>query len=437
MMMRKMRFLIIFSLSVVLLQGFNAYSQKARPQWEKLNQIRRDKFNVVLPKVMRENKIDMWIHITSMGSGDPLYLDLGGSARYFIFTNRGGDRIERAVLGGGGRLLRQCGAYDIFGSARNLKEFVAERDPKRIGINMSDKIKAADGISHTDYLSLIKALGEKYAGRLVSAEKLIADFRSRRVASEIALFAEAGDITRKILEKALSNEVITPGVTTLEDVAWWIKEEHMRRGFGDTARLPAVFVRYPDGHEIGSNDHVIQRGEMLGIDFGIRYMNFGTDMKRIAYVLKEGETALPPEIQNAFVHAMKVRNILRKNTRPGRTGVETLELLFRKVEEAGYTRMEVEDKMTDLDNVEVNIGMHSTGNSGHCVGPAIWTEEPWRFQHMIQPTNLLAFEFNIYAPVPGWKRGHKVYIPMEDNVIINEDGIENLYPEITRILLIH
>jgi len=77
------------------------------------------------------------------------------------------------------------------------------------------------------------------------------------------------------------------------------------------------------------------------------------------------------------------------------------------------TSMEVEDTMTDLDNVEVNIGMHSTGNAGHCVGPAIWTQEPWRFQHQIQPTNLLAFEFNIYAPVPGWKRGHKVYIPME------------------------
>ena len=423
-------------LFLILSQGYLASSQTARTQWEELNQVRRDKFNVVLPAVMRENQIDMWIHVMKGGNPDALELDLGGSSGYFIFTDRGGDRIERAVLGGGGSLLRQCGAYDIFESSRNLKEFVETRDPQRIGINMSDKIGVADGISHTDYLRLVEVIGPKYAGRIVSAEKLIADFRSRRVASEIALFARAGEMTRQILETALSNEVITPGVTTLADVAWWIKEEHMALGLGNTTRLPAVFTRYPDGHEIGSGNHVIQRGEMLGIDFGVTYMNFGTDMKRIAYVLEEDETELPSHIAEAFGHAVKVRDILRQNTRPGRTGVETLELLFNKVEEAGYVPMEIEDQQVDPDGIEVNIGMHSTGNAGHCIGPAIWTREPWRFQHMIHATNLLAFEFNIYYPVEGWERGHKVYIPMEDNVMITDDGIVNLYPEITRVLLI-
>jgi len=427
---------MLFLLIILAFQGFTLSAQTARTQWEELNQVRRDKFNVVLPQVMRENQIDMWITVMKGGDPHPLNMDLGGSSGYFIFTDRGGDRIERAVLGGGGRLLRQSGAYDIFESSGKLKAFVEERDPKRIGINISDKISVADGLSHTEHMQLVEVLGQKYAGRMVSAEKLIADFRSRRVASEIAIFARAAEMTRQILETALSNEVITPGVTTLEDVAWWIKEEHMAMGLGNTTRLPAVFVRYPDGYEIGSNNHVIEKGEMIGIDFGVTYMNFGTDMKRIAYVLKEDEIELPPEISEAFGHAMKVREIFRQNIKPGRTGVETLELLYDKVEKAGYIPMEIEDKQVDPDRIEVNIGMHSTGNAGHCVGPAIWTREPWRFQHIIQATNLLAYEFNIYYPVEGWEKGHKIYIPMEDNVMITEEGIVNLYPEITRVLLI-
>jgi Xaa-Pro aminopeptidase len=409
---------------------------EARARWEMLNLIRREKFDIVLPKAMRENQIDMWIHVMREGNPDPLALDLGGDSGHFIFTDRGGDRIERAVLGGGGYTVRNSGAYDIFGSADDLREFVTERDPKRIAVNMSERLAVADGLSHTGYLRLVETLGEKYAERLVSAEKLIADFRSRRVDSEIVAFANACEITRQILERALSNEVITPGVTTLNDVAWWIKEQRLARGWGATLRLPPVFIRYPDGHEIASNEHVIQGGDLLQIDGSVGLMNLQTDIKRIAYVLREGEMAVPPEIQNAFDMALKVREIIRKNIKLGRTGTETLEILYNKVEEAGFVRMEVEDQMTDPDNIEVNIGCHSVGNLAHCAGPAIWIERPWRSQFTIQPTHLLAFEFNTYVPVPEWERGEKVYIALEDDVIVTENRVQWLYPPNSRILLI-
>jgi Xaa-Pro aminopeptidase len=409
---------------------------EARARWEMLNLIRREKFDIILPKAMQENQVDMWIHVMREGNPDPLALDLGGDSGYFIFTDRGGDRIERAVLGGGGYTVRNCGAYDIFGSADDLKGFVTGRDPKRIAVNMSERLAVADGLSHTGYLRLVEILGKKYAERLVSAEKLIADFRSRRVDSEIVAFANACEITRQILERALSNEVITPGVTTLNDVAWWIKEQRLARGLGATLRLPPVFIRYPDGHEIASNEHVIQGGDLLQVDGSVGLMNLQTDIKRIAYVLREGETAVPPEIQNAFDTALKVREIIRKNIKPGRAGIETLEILYSKVEEAGFVRMEVEDQMTDPDNIEVNIGCHSVGNLAHCAGPAIWIERPWRSQFMFQPSNLLAFEFNTYIPVPEWDRGEKVYIALEDDAIVTEDGVQWLYPPNNRILLI-
>ena len=61
---------------------------KAKSQWEKLNLIRREKFDLILPKVMRENKIDMWIHVMQESNPDALTVDLGGDHGYFIFTDR-------------------------------------------------------------------------------------------------------------------------------------------------------------------------------------------------------------------------------------------------------------------------------------------------------------------------------------------------------------
>ena len=126
---------------------------------------------------------------------------------------------ERAALGVGGYLLEQCGAYDLVTGSTDLASFVAEREPARNGVNMSRSIGAADGLSHTSYEALLEQLGEPYRSRLVSAEKLVSDFRSRRVMTEVAAFSEAGEISREIAERAFSNEVINPGVTALEEVS--------------------------------------------------------------------------------------------------------------------------------------------------------------------------------------------------------------------------
>jgi len=200
-------------------------TSEARFRWERLNLIRKEKFDIILPKVMRENQIDMWIHVMREGNPDPLMLDLGGDRGYFIFTDRGGDRIERTVLGGDEEILRETGVYDIFGSEDDLGKFVAERDPKRIAVNMSERWAIADSLSHTSYEKLITALGEKYSRRLVSADQLITDFRTRRIVSEIVEYGHLCEVTRQLIERALSNEVITPGVTTLEDVGWWFADQ--------------------------------------------------------------------------------------------------------------------------------------------------------------------------------------------------------------------
>ena len=278
-----------------------------------------DVHDLVLPEVMRENNVDMWITVNREGYDDPLTEDFGkgyvGSYGYYIFTDRGDGRIERAVLGVGTALVTDNGAYDIFGSPDELKAFIEERDPQTIALNYARNIGAADGLSHTTYEKLSEDLGKRYSDRFVSAEKLASDFRSRRVATEIAAFARAGEFSRNIAERAFSNEVITPGVTTLEQVAWWMREQQFENNLGTSFGMPSVYITGPDGFVATSNDHVIQRGDFLAIDWGVGYLNFFTDVKRHAYVLKEGETHLPDSIQRAFDNGRKVRSIVKHGGR--------------------------------------------------------------------------------------------------------------------------
>jgi Xaa-Pro aminopeptidase len=312
---------------------------------------------------------------------------------------------------------------------------VAERDPRRIGVNMSEAIGAADGLSHTGYLHLVQTLGEPYASRLVSAEKLVSDFRSRRVASEIAAFAEAADMTRRWAERALSNEVITPGITTLEDVAWWLWDRLLENGLTSSFDMPSVYITGPDGIEAISNERIIMPGDLLMIDWGAGFLNFHPDVKRIAYVLREGETAVPAGIQRAFDRAVEVRDIMVATILPGRTAAETLELLNRNIAAAGFAIMDAFDRPSPGDRTDVIVAAHSVGNLGHGVGPSIAFFNPLRLTYEIRPTNLFSIELFAWTPAPEWG-GRKVRIPLEDNAIVTERGVEWLYPPIDRILLI-
>ena len=414
------------------------YSQESFRRWRVTNQIRLDKFDLILPEVMRENKIDMWIIMSREGNFDPLYSDMGegyvGHTGYYIFTDIGKPRIERAVLGIDGYLLEEGKAFDYFGSESELREFVTKRDPKRIGLNMSKDIGGADGLSYTGRQELAEILGNKFENRFVSAEKLVSDFRSRHVATEIAVFAEAGNYSYQFAERALSNEVITPGVTTLEDVAWWMKEQLFKNNLQSSFGMPSIYVTGPNGIEATSTNRIIQRGDILMLDWGVGLMNMYTDMKRMAYVLKDGEREVPKSIQYAFDQAVKVRNIVSSTIKAGITAQQNMDNVYKALKESNYSRIEFNKPAAD-DKTDVIIGCHSVGDWGHGTGPSIAHFNPVQLTYVIRPTNLLSIELFAYSPMPEWG-GKKLRIPLEDDAIVTTRGVEWVYPVNERVLLI-
>lgn len=419
----------------------------ARARWEMLNEIRRDKFDRVLPGAMRDNGIDMWIHVIRLGDPDPLTLDLGARAGTFVFSDPGEGRIERAVFGAFGRGVRDAEVYDHFAPPSELAAYVVERDPQVIAINSSNWLAVADGLSHTGYQQLVEQLGPVYSERLVSADQLITDFRVRRVQGEIVMFARAGEMTRRLLERALSNEVITPGITTLEDVGWWVQERMLEMGVTPSFGISTPGILYSAaGARDDGGERVIRRGDLLSYDEGIQFTNYGTDFKRHAYVLREGETDAPPAIRHAWQQGYAARRIIRDNLRAGVTAGEALAMLADKLEQAGYVYTpfvdigEEDDRIIaalgDDPRTGISIDCHVVGNTGNsevAVGPSFAPFRPDRSHVMIQPDNIFSLEFIVHTATPD---GSRVAINFEDNAIVTANGVEWLYPPNRRLQLI-
>lgn len=463
--MKKFRvFLMLFSI-LILVQGLDARTQEEDGLKELMNQIRRDKFDLILPKVMRENNIDMWIQVMREGNTDPIACNLGSTSGVFIFTDRGGDRIERAVFDYSSDLVRECEAYDIIAKPESriplgefyktvgaewpggpkteldyrfegIGEFVAERDPKRIGVNYLEKLGSpveyeiprlrSDGISHTDYNLLVKALGDKYAKRIVSAEYLITDYLSRPVKSEIVLFKKM----RKMIAESLVRDFdkIVPGVTK----------------FSDLKSSRSVVDKNGNGRR---GDYVFQRGDLICLAGGRQsgghmdpeweFGNFYEVTFEYGYVLRERENELPPKIKKAWADVMKVRKILEDNIKVGRTAGETFEILKRKIEEAGfiYVNRQIYNKDLDPEKTQVPLDLHAAGAGIYA--PRIGPLGPDWQRDMILPLNHhFYFEYWVYVPMPEWGEGKYLSIQLHDGAIVTERGVEYFYPPPQEIHLI-
>ena len=200
---------------------------------EVIRLMRNEKLDLILPGAMRDNNEGMWIQVSREG-WDPMALQFGRTSGLLIFTDLG-DRIERAMFGGGAGAVENI---DIRGSLEfglaisgydhkpnvydELTEFVVERDPKTIAVNFSEWLPVADGISHTQYQKLENILGQKYSKRIVSAENVITDFIVRRTAREVAAQVEVLAMTRRRTLELITK--IVSGVTTIWEAGGRVNE---------------------------------------------------------------------------------------------------------------------------------------------------------------------------------------------------------------------
>ena len=384
----------------------------------------------VLPNLMREHKVQMWIISMREYNEDPVFSSLVSPTSFsarrrtiIVFYDRGPDKgVERLSLGGSS----QGGLYvayrdttmknaELWGDAqwKLLSKVVKERDPRTISVDISHMHAFSDGLSAGEWEQLQKALGPKYLKRVVRAERLPLDYISIRIPEMLPVYREMMETVHAIIGEAFSNKVITPGKTSTQDVVWWMRQKLQELGL-TTWFQPTVDIQRRGADLSKDPDPVIQRGDVLHCDFGATGLRLNTDTQHMAYVLNQGETDVPAGIKNTLAKSNRLQDIVLGAMQLGRTGNQVLAIALEQMKAEG---------------ISGSVYSHPIGEHGHGAGPLIglWDQQmgvPGRGDIPLLRDTWYSVELHAKSPVPEWDN-QIVTSAQEEDVSIDKKGSVN------------
>jgi len=428
---------VFLSVSALLFPSSTGYPAilPLEKQGEVIDQWLKIRLDTVLPEVMRREKVDMWIVVCREYNEDPVFLTLVPSrmlsarrTSILLFFDKGKDGIERLIFSPRGMdgLYNAACTPDEIDRWKCLGRVVAERDPKRIGINESDTFNFGDGLTASLKTKLVTAIGPKYAPRLHPAENVAVGWLEKRIPEELEVYPQITAIAHAIIAEAFSNKVITPGVTTTTDVMWWMRKKIVELGLKPWFHPWVDFQRKGDKAGMFGKSGVIKPGDLLHCDIGITYLGLNTDTQEMAYVLKEGETGVPEGFKNALSRGNRLQDIFTGEFRTGRTGNEILLSALSKSKSAG---------------LKGQIYTHPLGFHGHAAGPTIglWDQQraiPGQGDYPLYPGTCYAIELNVKEGIPEWD-GQEVRIGLEQDGVFSGKGVYYLDGRQTTFHIIH
>lgn len=386
--------------------------------------VTRDRLDRLLPRLMREAGLDMWIIACNEDDLDPVLMTMMPYENWCPITQilvlfdrgpeKGVERINVSRTDTQGLFANawDAAAWDSGGKEGQwdcLGRIVRERDPKSIGIDTGEVQWAAGSLSAVLKARLEAAIGPRHAARLTSAEPLATLWLETLVDEEIVIMERAAAVSRSIIADMFSSAVVTPGQTTVDDLRFYYWQRVAELGL-DVSFSPFVSVRGRAPAEVeryGRTDKVIRPGDILHCDVGLKYMRWNSDHQEVAYVLKTGETDVPETFRKMMAEANRLQDVFRGEFRTGLTGNEIL--------------VNVLGKAAGLGIPGPKLYSHSLGHFLHEPGPLIglpWEQEnnPGRGDVRLVPNSCFTAEMSVTAPVPEWG-GKEFRLPIEQDVV--------------------
>jgi hypothetical protein len=412
-----------------------------REQAAKIDEILEDRMENLLPKLMERTGIDMWILSSREYNEDPVMRTMLPSTwlsarrrTIMVFYKKADAPIEKIAIArySVGNLLK--GAWDINvypNQWEALVEIIKERNPKNIGLNFSENFALADGLVKTEYEEFYAKLPRKYRKRLISAENLSIAWLETRSEKEMELYPQICAMGHQILQEAFSDKVITAGETTTDDVIWWLRQRVTNLGL-KTWFHPSVSIQrskmdknnFLRSFSKREKNQIIQKGDLLHVDFGITYLRLNTDQQQHFYMLKEGETDVPEDLKVAFKNGNRLQDILTNNFKKGLSGNEILQNSLEEAKKEGIT---------------ASIYTHPLGFHGHGAGPTIglWDQQggvAGKGDYPLYENTAYSIELFAATEVPAW--GKIVRIMLEEDGFFDGEGFQFMDGRAEQIYLI-
>ena len=405
--------------------------------------ITQERLETLLPKIMRQTGIDMWIITCNEDNLDPIfktmipYENWCPITQILVFFDRGQEKgierlnVSRTDTMGLYENVWDAGAWDTHRKESQwdcLGRIVSERDPERIGINEGEIQWAAGGLTVVLKKRLVDAIGPKYAARLESAESLATLWAETLLDEEIVLMKQTAAISHAIIAEAFSSTVITPGTTTVDDLRFHYWQRVADLGL-DLAFFPFFSIRGRQASDIekhGQDDKVIRPGDLIHCDVGLKYMHYNSDHQEWAYVLRVGETDVPDSFKRIMAEGNRLQDVYCSEFRTGLTGNELLANILHRARELGIPNP--------------RIYSHSLGYFLHEPGPLIglpWEQvnNPGRGDVKLVPNSCFTAELSVTMPVTEWG-GQDLRLSMEQDIVFDGKGTAFLDGRQTRFHLI-
>jgi Xaa-Pro aminopeptidase len=383
------------------------------------------RLDTLVPRLMRETGLDMWIVCCNEDNLDPVfetmipYENWNPITQILVFFDQGPAKgverlnVARTDTQGLFKNAWDAAAFDAKkgeGQWEALSRVVRERDPKRIGLNEGEIQWAAGGLTSVLKKRIVEAVGPKYAARLQSAEPLATLWGETLIEEEVEVMERAAALSRSIIADMFSSKVVTVGQTTAEDLRWYYWQRVADLGL-KVSFSPFVSIRGRSPKDVekwGKDDKIIRPGDLLHCDVGIKYMRWNSDHQEMAYVLRPGEVDVPETFKKMMADCNRLQDVYVGEFKTGLTGNELLGAMLNKARELGIPAP--------------RIYSHSLGLFLHEPGPLIGL--PWeqvnnvgRGDVKLVPMSAFTAEMSVTAPVPEW--GVDFRLPLEQDILFD------------------
>jgi Xaa-Pro aminopeptidase len=433
----------MYKLIIAFLITTNIFSQEIlseKNRAEVVNSVLKDRLNNLLPDLMDQSDIDMWILISREYNEDPVlktmlpaeWLNARRRTIILFYRNKKNNTIDKLAVARynfGDNIISAWDKETQPIQWNRLVELIEERNPKKIGLNFSKDFNISDGLDKTDFDEFMEVLPSNFKNKIVSAETLSNLWIETRTEYEMELYEDVISITHNIISEAFSNSVIKPGLTTTTDIEWWMRQKVTELGL-DTWFHPTVDIQrnsefqkdHLSSFSERPTDKIINYGDLLHCDFGITYLRLNSDCQRLAYVMKESDSNIPDFLTNAFKMGNQLQDILTNNFKHKLSGNDILLNSLNKAKNIG---------------LRPSIYTHPLGSYGHSSGPTIgmWDSQggvKGGGDYKLNFNTVYAIELNITTFISEWNRDIKIML--EEAGFFGENGFRYVNNRQTKII---
>jgi Xaa-Pro aminopeptidase len=400
------------------------------------------KRHAVLLEMMRRHGVDMWIVVNEEFHNDPVTEYIApprvytGGRDIFVFVDTGEKGLRKLAITGYSEESVQKffeSQDDPLPPDKQLHALWDTYHPAHIALGIDGRRGVTRSLTKSSYDYLADKMGAEAAQHFVPAQDLLTEYLETRLPEEFDTYNQMVVVTDLLTKRALSNEVITPGKTTVGDVRRWfydqLWENRVTTWFQPDLRVQRKGLDSSKSRgflAVAKEATVIMPGDLVHIDFGITYMGFNTDWQKMAYVLQPGEKDAPAGLQQAMRNTNELQDaMMLRAARPGRTGGEVYRLAMDEMQQKGIAAM---------------IYSHPIGNEGHGLGASVdfRAAQPLlagsAAEHL-RKGSYISVELNTQTAIPEWG-GQKIYVMAEDDAYLTDDGFKFFQPRQSAFYLI-